>query len=116
MGCRLRTQYGSVDAVLFEYADGFRGGLRAYEAAKKALRSDRVAAYRRAGVILRLGKGQRSELQDLFYSNENGQNDQARFALTAAMMKKEGKDVPATINGAVQDARGRQGSVQSGNP
>ena len=32
----------------------------------------------------------------IFYSN--GQNDQARFALTAAMMKKEGKDVPPSIN------------------
>ena len=32
----------------------------------------------------------------IFYSN--GQNDQARFALTAAMMKKEGKDVPPNIN------------------
>ena len=32
----------------------------------------------------------------IFYSN--GQNDQARFALTAAMMKKEGKDVPVAID------------------
>jgi ABC-type sugar transport system substrate-binding protein len=29
------AQHGSVDAVLFEYADGFRGGVRAYEAANK---------------------------------------------------------------------------------
>ena len=29
------AQHGSVDAVLFEYADGFRGGVRAYEAASK---------------------------------------------------------------------------------
>src|ERR1700694_3671594 len=29
------AQYGSVDAVLFEYADRFRGGLRAYEGSQK---------------------------------------------------------------------------------
>ena len=58
------AQHGGVDAVLYEYADGFRGGLRAYEAAKKkpdlivALRTDEQGS-------LRLGKGQRSELQDL---------------------------------------------------
>jgi len=89
------AQYGSVDAVLFEYADGFRGGLRAYEAAKKApdlivsLRTDEM------GVICDWEKANDPNFK-IFYSN--GQNDQARFALTAAMMKKEGKDVPPSIN------------------
>ena len=89
------AQYGSVDAVLFEYADGFRGGLRAYEAAKKApdlivsLRTDEM------GVICDWEKANDPNFK-IFYSN--GQNDQARFALTAAMMKKEGKDVPPTID------------------
>ena len=89
------AQYGSVDAVLFEYADGFRGGLRAYEAAKKApdlivsLRTDEM------GVICDWEKANDPNFK-IFYSN--GQNDQARFALTAAMMKKEGKDVPPNIN------------------
>ena len=82
------AQHGSVDAVLFEYADGFRGGLRAYEAAKKApdlivsLRTDEM------GVICDWEKANDPNFK-IFYSN--GQNDQARFALTAAMMKKEGK-------------------------
>jgi ABC-type sugar transport system substrate-binding protein len=89
------AQHGSVDAVLFEYADGFRGGLRAYEAAKKSpdlivsLRTDEM------GVICDWEKANDPNFK-IFYSN--GQNDQARFALTAAMMKKEGKDVPPTIN------------------
>jgi ribose transport system substrate-binding protein len=89
------AQHGSVDAVLFEYADGFRGGLRAYDAAKKpydlivALRTDEM------GVICDWEKANNPNFK-IFYSN--GQNDQARFALTAAMMKKEGKDVPASIN------------------
>ena len=105
------AQYGSVDAVLFEYADGFRGGLRAYEAAKKApdlivsLRTDEM------GVICDWEKANDPNFK-IFYSN--GQNDQARFALTAAMMKKEGKDVPAEHQRAVQDASGRQGPMQSG--
>ena len=52
------AQHGSVDAVLFEYADGFRGGVRAYEAASKKPDVIVVAAHRRAGRVLRLGKGQ----------------------------------------------------------
>jgi ribose transport system substrate-binding protein len=89
------AQYGSVDAVLYEYADGFRGGVRAYEAAKKkpdvivALRTDEM------GLICDWEKADDPNFK-IFYSN--GQNDQARFALTAAMMKREGKDVPPAID------------------
>jgi ribose transport system substrate-binding protein len=89
------AQYGGVDAVLFEYADGFRGGLRAYDAAKKA--PDLIVALRtdEMGVICDWEKANDPNFK-IYYSN--GQNDQARFALTAAMMKKEGKDVPPTID------------------
>jgi len=89
------AQHGSVDAVLYEYADGFRGGLRAYEAAKKkpdvivTLRTDEM------GIICDWEKANDPNFK-IFYSN--GQNDQARFALTAAMMKKEGKNVPPAID------------------
>jgi ABC-type sugar transport system substrate-binding protein len=89
------AQYGSVDAVLFEYADGFRGGLRAYDEAKKkpdlivSLRTDEV------GIFCDWEKANDPNFK-IFYSG--GQNDQARFALTAAMMKKEGKDVPVAID------------------
>ena len=89
------AQHGSVDAVLFEYADGFRGGVRAYEASSKkpdvivTLRTDEM------GVICDWEKANDPNFK-IFYSN--GQNDQARFALTAAMMKKEGKDVPVAID------------------
>lgn len=89
------AQHGSVDAVLYEYADGFRGGLRAYEAAKKkpdvivTLRTDEM------GIICDWEKANDPNFK-IFYSN--GQNDQARFALTAAMMKKEGKNVPSAID------------------
>jgi ribose transport system substrate-binding protein len=89
------AQHGSVDAVLYEYADGFRGGVRAYEAAKKkpdvivALRTDEV------GLICDWQKINDPDFK-IFYSG--GQNDQARFALTAAMMKKEGKEIPGAID------------------
>ena len=99
------AQYGNVDAVLFEYADGFRGGLRAYDAAKKApdlivsLRTDEM------GVICDWEKANDPNFK-IFYSN--GQNDQARFALTAAMMKKEGKDVPPSVNVPFSLAKSRR--------
>jgi ribose transport system substrate-binding protein len=89
------SQYGGVDAVLYEYADGFRGGLRAYQSAKK-----------QPNVIVAL----RTDEQGLFCDWENvgdpnfkifyasGQNDQARFALTAAMMKLVGDKIPAFVD------------------
>ena len=89
------SQYGSVDAVLYEYADGFRGGLRAYQSAHKppnviaALRTDEQ------GLFCDWQKVGDPNFK-IFYSS--GQNDQARFALTAAMMKLAGKKIPPTID------------------
>jgi len=89
------SQYGSVDAVLYEYADGFRGGLRAYQSAKKppnvivALRTDEQ------GLFCDWQKIGDPDFK-IFYSS--GQNDQARFALTAAMMKRAGDTIPASID------------------
>jgi ABC-type sugar transport system substrate-binding protein len=89
------SQDGSVDGVVYEYADGFRGGLRAYEAANKtpklivALRTDEQ------GLFCDWEKINDADFK-IFYSS--GQNYQSRFALTAAMMKKAGTDVPANID------------------
>ena len=89
------AQHDSVDGVVYEYADGFRGGLRAYQAAKKnpdvivALRTDEQ------GLFCDWEKTNDPNFK-IFFSS--GQNDQARFALTAAMMKKEGKDVPPAVD------------------
>jgi ribose transport system substrate-binding protein len=89
------SQSGNVDSVVYEYADGFRGGLRAWQAANKkpevivALRTDEQ------GLFCDWEKVNDPNFK-IFYSN--GQNDQSRFALTAAMMKKDGKDVPANID------------------
>jgi len=89
------SQGGSVDSVVYEYADGFRGGLRAWQAANKkpevtvALRTDEQ------GLFCDWEKINEPNFK-IFYSN--GQNDQSRFALTAAMMKKEGRNVPTSID------------------
>lgn len=89
------SQNGSVDGVAYEYADGFRGGLRAYQSANKppkvvvALRTDEQ------GLFCDWEKVGDPDFK-IFYSS--GQNYQSRFALTAAMMKKAGQDVPAHID------------------
>jgi ribose transport system substrate-binding protein len=89
------SQEGSVDSVVYEYADGFRGALRAYQAANKtpklvlALRTDEQ------GLFCDWEKINDPDFK-IFYSS--GQNYQSRFALTAAMMKKAGQDVPANID------------------
>jgi ABC-type sugar transport system substrate-binding protein len=89
------SQSGSVDSVVYEYADGFRGGLRAWQAANK--KPDVIVALRtdEQGLFCDWEKINDPNFK-IFYSN--GQNDQSRFALTAAMMKKEGKDVPGNID------------------
>jgi ribose transport system substrate-binding protein len=89
------SQNGSVDSVVYEYADGFRGGLRAWQAANKkpevvvALRTDEQGLFCDWEKI-------NDPAFKIFYSN--GQNDQSRFALTAAMMKKAGQNVPTNID------------------
>ena len=89
------AQNGSVGAVAYEYADGFRGGLRAYQAAKK--QPDVIVALRtdEQGLFCDWEKINDPNFK-IFYSS--GQNYQSRIALTAAMMKKEGKTVPAHID------------------
>ncbi len=89
------AQNDSVDGVVYEYADGFRGGLRAWqEAGKKpdvtvALRTDEQ------GLFCDWEKVNDPAFRIFFAS---GHNFQSGVALTAAMMKLEGKDVPPTVN------------------
>lgn len=89
------AQNPQIDAVLYEYADGFRGGVRAYEAANRPM-----------DLILSL----RTDEQGLFcdwekINNENfkiffsaGGTFQVRIALTAAMAKLRGEDVPTLVD------------------
>jgi ribose transport system substrate-binding protein len=89
------SQYGSVDGYIYEYADGFRGAVRAYQAAKKPMNF--VAALRtdEQGLFCDWEKANDPNFK-IYYSS--GQNYQARFALTAAMMAKAGQKVDTHID------------------
>lgn len=83
-----------INAITYEYADGFMGGVRAYQAAHRPL-----------NVLLAL----RTDENDLMcewkkIGNPNfviyygqGGSFQSRIALTAAMMKLEGYSVPGNV-------------------
>jgi ABC-type sugar transport system substrate-binding protein len=89
------SQFGKVDGYIYEYADGFRGAVRAYDTAKKP--DDYVVALRtdEQGLFCDWEAANNDKFK-VYYSS--GQNYQARIALTAAMMAKEGKTVPAHID------------------
>lgn len=89
------SQFGKVDGYIYEYADGFRGGVRAYDTAKKA--DDYVVALRtdEQGLFCDWEAANNPNFK-VYYSS--GQNFQSRIALTAAMMAKSGKAVPAKID------------------
>lgn len=80
--------------VSYEYADGFLGGLRAYEAASMdvnlvlTLRTDEV------GLFCEWADMGNPNFK-IFYSA--GGNFQARIALTAAMMSLKGAEIPTSI-------------------
>jgi ABC-type sugar transport system substrate-binding protein len=89
------SKYPNIKAISYEYADGFLGGIRAYQAAHKPL-----------NVVLTV----RTDEQDLFckwkqvndpnfkiWFSSGGSFD-ARFALTAAMMHLAGdKNIPPNL-------------------
>ncbi|MCB1502031.1 MAG: substrate-binding domain-containing protein [Bauldia sp.] len=89
------AQNDSVDGVIYEYADGFRGGLRAWQEAGKepnvvvALRTDEQ------GLFCDWEKANDPDFKIFFAS---GHNFQSGVALTAAMMKRAGQDVPVVVD------------------
>jgi ribose transport system substrate-binding protein len=89
------SQFGKVDGYIYEYADGFRGGVRAYDTAKTP--DDYIVALRtdEQGLFCDWEAANNDKFK-VYYSS--GQNFQSRIALTAAMMAKEGKAVPAKID------------------
>lgn len=91
----LLAQNDNIGGYAYEYADGFRGALRAYDSAGKS--PDIVVALRtdEQGLFCDWEKLNNPNFK-VFYSS--GQNYQSRIALTAAMMKKAGQDVPPGIN------------------
>lgn len=88
------SQFGEVNAYITEYADGFRGALRAYEQAGLTPVFAVASRTDEQGVFCDWEAAGKSF--DIFYSS--GQNYQSRFALTAAMMAIAGQEVAATID------------------
>jgi ribose transport system substrate-binding protein len=88
------AKFGSVDGWIYEYADGFRGGVRAYEAANKPL--DTIAAVRtdEQGLFCDWERINNPDFK-VYYSS--AYNITARIALTAAMRKIAGKEVSPYI-------------------
>lgn len=89
------AQNDTVDGVVYEYADGFRGGLRAYQEAGKepnvvvALRTDEQ------GLFCDWEKVNDPDFKIFFAS---GHNFQSGIALTAGMMSLEGQDIPVVVD------------------
>ncbi|MNF86052.1 hypothetical protein D3C84_684750 [compost metagenome] len=88
------AQYEKVDGWVYEYADGFRGSIRAYEAAKKPIAT--VAALRtdEQGVFCDWEAAANPDFK-LYYSSAF--NITTRIGLTAAMQSLAGKSIPAEI-------------------
>lgn len=84
-----------IDGYLYEYADGFRGGLRAYQEAKKE--PDIVVALRtdEQGLFCDWEKINNPNFKIFFAS---GHNFQSAIALTTGMMKLAGTDIPTTVD------------------
>lgn len=89
------ARFDDVDGYIYEYADGFRGAVRAYESANRPM--DMIVALRtdEQGVFCDWEDANQEDFK-IFYSS--GQNFQSRIALTAAMMKHAGEEVSPRIN------------------
>ena len=89
------SQNPDIDAVLYEYADGFRGGVRAYEAANRDL--DVIVALRtdEQGLFCDWERVNNPNFK-IFFSS--GGTFQVRIALTAAMTSLRGGDVPEVVD------------------
>jgi ABC-type sugar transport system substrate-binding protein len=105
------SKYPDLKGISYEYADGFLGGIRAYQAAKKPMNVVLTLRTDEMGLFCEWKKINNPNFK-VFYSN--GGNFQSRLALTAAMMikNKEGK-VPSTL---VVPAALRQVSKSTCNP
>jgi len=89
------ARFDKIDGYIYEYADGFRGAVRAYEAANTPM--DMVAGLRtdEQGLFCDWEDANHDGFK-IYYSS--GQNFQSRFALTAAMMSKAGENVDIRID------------------
>jgi ribose transport system substrate-binding protein len=104
------SRHPDIKAISYEYADGFLGGVRAYEAAEAALdvvltlRTDELGLFCEWRTI-------GNENFKIFFSSGGGFD--SRIALTAAMMKRAGADIPPQV---VVPAAMKQVTAETCNP
>ena len=89
------ARFDDIDGYIYEYADGFRGAVRAYESADRPM--DFVVGLRtdEQGLFCDWEAADSADFK-IFYSS--GQNFQSRIALTAAMMAQAGEEVSTSID------------------
>lgn len=104
------AKYPDLKGISYEYADGFLGGIRAYQAAKKPLNVVLTLRTDEMGLFCEWKKINNPKFK-IFYSN--GGNFQSRLALTIGMMKLAGAKVPSVL---VVPASMRQVTKSSCNP
>jgi ABC-type sugar transport system substrate-binding protein len=103
------SQYPALKGISYEYADGFLGGLQAYQAASKSVDITLTLRTDEQGLFC-----QWKQMNDpnfkIYYSS--GGSFDSRIALTTAMMKLSGASVPANV---VVPAKMRQVDASSCN-
>lgn len=88
------SKYPDLKGVSYEYADGFLGGVAAYQAAKKPINLVLTLRTDEMGLFCEWKKIGNPKFK-IYYSN--GGNFQSRLALTIGMIKAHGGKVPATL-------------------
>ncbi|MZR13428.1 substrate-binding domain-containing protein [Maritimibacter sp. DP07] len=90
----LLSRFDDIDAYISEYADGFRGALRAYESADRPMDFTLSVRTDEQGLFCEWEDSGKSF--QIFYAS--GQNYQSRIALTAAMRAAAGEAVDAHVD------------------
>lgn len=88
------ARFDEIDGYISEYADGFRGALRAYEAAERPM--EFVLSVRTDEQGLFCDWEEAGQSFDVLFAS--GQNYQSRIALTAGMLAASGESVDARID------------------
>jgi ribose transport system substrate-binding protein len=88
------SKYPDLKGVSYEYADGFLGGVRAYEAANRPLN---IVLTLRTDEMQLLCDWKKMNNPNFKIFNTSGGNFETRIALTTAMMKLAGAKIPAQI-------------------
>jgi ABC-type sugar transport system substrate-binding protein len=88
------SKYPDLKGISYEYADGFLGGVQAYNAAHKPLNVVLTLRTDEMGLFCQWKKINNPKFK-IYYSQ--GGNFQSRIALTTGMMKLNGMSVPSTV-------------------